>query len=631
MNPDAAFIFGVFSMSKTIYNIFLRQFLAWLVFFQAARLAFVLWNAKAMAALPLGELALMPLKAVYLDVAMASYFMATPYLFFAVAIWTERQWPLRLNRVFTAVLIVLTSVIAIAELPIYDEWKTKLNYKALAFLGTPSEVVRTATTGQLAGGLLAIVLLSVLGFWLFKKMGLGKELTLRRKPYWQGLLFVLLTPCLIAIGLRGGLQQVPAQVSDAYYSKHDVLNLAATNSVFHLLSSCIHGKDMGQPYHLMPDADAKALFDKMTQPERDSTTRIFSIEKPNIVLVILESWTADVVEDCGGFPGLTPNFSQLAKGGILFANCHASGLRSDEGMAAILSAFPAQPKTTIIRMPNKYGHLPCIKNEVAAAGYASSFLFGGQLSYGNIRSYLYFNGFDRIVEGKDFSASIPRCKLGVADEYLFGRQLVELSKVRQPFFAAMFTLSSHSPYDVPMERVVDWGGKDNGYLNSVIYTDRCIGDFMEKARKTDWYKNTVFVFTADHSRPSPKNWHPWQPESRRIPLLFYGEPIKAALRGTTDTLPASQTDLAATLLAQLGLPTAAYKYSNNLFNPHGPRHAFYSLDEGCCIVKKEGQVCWHKEDGHTDFVKPGDTYITRHIKQEGKAYLQEVVGDYFRF
>ena len=168
-----------------------------------------------MTALPIGELAVIPFKSVYIDVAMASYVMAVPYLLFAVAIWTERQWPLRLNRGFLAILIVITSIITIAELPIYDEWKTKLSYKALAFLGTPSEVVRTATTGQLVGGTVAIALLIWMGFWLFKKMGLGKEVPLCRKPYWQSLLFTLLMPCLIAIGLRGGLQEVPIQISDA--------------------------------------------------------------------------------------------------------------------------------------------------------------------------------------------------------------------------------------------------------------------------------------------------------------------------------------------------------------------------------------------------------------------------------
>lgn len=619
-------------MARNTYFNFLLQFCCWLLFFQIARLAFVLWNTSAFAEMPATELAAMPFYAIFLDVAMASYFMGVPYLLFIAATLTERHWPLKINRAFTALLVVLTSIVTIAELPIYDEWQSKLNYKAIhILLTTPSEVVRTATTAQLVFGGFAIAVLSWFGIWIFGKIAPIKAIHPQRKPFWQSLSFILLTPALLVLGLRGGLQQIPIQVSDAYYSKHNLLNTAATNSVFHLMSSCIHNKDAGKPYAFMPDAAAKALFDEMTQVEQDSTTRVFSIEKPNIVVVILESFTADVVESCGGYPGITPNLSRLSQGGILFTNCHASGQRSDEGMAAIFSAFPAQPRSTIIRMPNKYGHLPCINNQLKTAGYASSFLFGGQLSYGNIRSYMYFNGFDRILEGKDFNGDIPRCKLGVADEYLFERQLAELSEEKQPFFAAMFTLSSHSPYDMPMEPVIGWGDKDKGFLNSVFYTDRCLGDFMEKASKTDWFKNTVFVFMADHSRPSPKNWHPFQPESRRIPLLFYGEPIKQQYRNSTDTLPASQTDLAATLLAQLDLPTEAYKYSNDLFNPFSKRQAFYSFDEGFCLVKPSGQTCWQVKDEHTDFAKPNDDKTIEQLVNEGKAYLQVLMRDYFEF
>ncbi len=619
-------------MRRNIYINFLLQYVCWLLFFQVTRLVFALWNASDLAKLPAAELVALPFKAVYLDSAMSCYFMGLPYLLFAGAILTERRWFLRINRAYMAGMVVVVSALTIAELPIYDEWKSKLNYKAIGILlSSPSEVVRSATTAQLLFGCFAIALLGWLGIWLFDKIAPIKDVQPRRRPFWQSLSFILLTPVLIIVGLRGGLQQIPIQVSDAYYSKHNLLNTVATNSVFHLMNSCIHSRNAGKPYHLMPDADAEALFDKMAKVEQDSTAPIFSIAKPNIVLVILESWTADVVEACGGYPGITPTVNQLAKEGILFNNCYASGQRSDEGMAAIFSAFPAQPRTTIIRMPNKYERLPCINNQLKNLGYSSSFLFGGQLSYGNIRSYLYFNGFDRILEDKDFDRSIPRCKLGVADEYLFERQLAELSKEKEPFFAAMFTLSSHSPYDMPMEEVLHWGGKDKPFLNSIFYADRCIGNFMEKARATDWYKNTVFVFIADHSRPSPKSWHPLQPESRHIPLLFYGEPIKPQYRGTTDTLPASQTDLAATLLAQLGLPTQPYKYSTDLFNPYSIRKAFYSFDEGCCLVKKDGQVCWHKVDGRTEFVKPSDSSLTRHIKKEGKAYLQVLMRDYFEF
>ncbi len=629
--PDTqkAFLFLI-SMSKGIYIKFLLQFLAWILFFQLTRLVFVVYNLDGYASLPTSELLRLPIAAIYLDTAMSCYFMGIPFLLFAAAIFSEKPIFLTFNRYFTNLLIVLVSIITIAELPLFDEWQSKLNYKAVAMLDTPSEVVRTATNAQLLGGTLAIIALSLFGIWLFGAMS-GKAVKPQRKPFYLSIPFALLTPGLIAIGLRGGLQQIPIQVSDAYFSKHNLLNTAATNSTFNLLSSCLDNRKAGKPYQFLPKDEAAAIFSTIRQPELDTTVSIFTTNRPNIVLIILESWTADLMSNFGGFEGVAPNLEQMAREGFAFKNCYASGLRSDQGMAAIFSGFPAQPRTSIIKQPDKFEQLPCINTSLKQAGYSTSFLFGGQLSYGNIRSYLYFNGFDRITEGKDFDSSIPTSKLGVPDEYLFERQLAALDKERTPFFAAMFTLSSHSPYDVPMEQVIDWGGKEQSFLNSALYVDRCIGDFMKKARETDWYKNTAFVFIADHGHTSPKNWQYNQPELRRIPLLLYGEAIKPAFRGVVDTLPCSQTDVAATLLAQLQLPTSFYKYSTNLFNPTCQRHAFYSIDEGFCFVKPASQLCWHVQNGMIEFVKPeGEPTNPQHLK-EGKSYLQTLMDDYFGF
>ncbi len=617
-------------MATQLYRLFLRQFLTWLLIFQLTRLIFVGWNWARFSDLPFGEILRLPLASLYLDTAMTCYFMGIPYLLFAAAILSEKNVFLTINRWFTAALVVVVSCITIGDLPIYDEWQSKLNYKAIAMLDTPSEVIHTATNAQLFGGTAAIVLLSWLGIWLFGKMT-GAPTLPRRKPYYFSISFLILTPGFLTIGLRGGLQQIPIQVSDAYYSKHNILNTAATNSVFHLMSSCLQNTKAGKPYHFLPAAEADSIFVAMNQPVRDTTLPIFTTEKPNIVLVILESWSADLLSAFGGYEGIAPQMEQMAKEGIVFKNCYASGLRSDQGMAAIFSGFPAQPRTSIIKQPNKVEHLPCIITPLKKAGYSTSFLFGGQLSYGNIRSYMYFNGFDRITEGKDFDTNLPTCKLGVADEYLFQRQLADLSKEKEPFFAAMFTLSTHSPYDVPMKPVLDWGGKENAYLNSVVYADRCLRDFMEQARKQDWYKNTVFVFVSDHSHPSPKNWQFNQPELRRIPLLLFGEAIKPEYRGMVDTLPATQTDLAATLLAQLGLPTADFIYSNNLLNPQAPRHAFFTFDEGFCLVKPSSQVCWHVKDNRVEYEKVASADEKQGLVKEGQAFLQVLMDAYFRY
>lgn len=614
-------------MATKPYLLLFRQFLAWLLFFQGTRLVFVAYNYGEIGSLPIAELGRLPWESLYLDVATACYFMGVPLLLIGAAIFSEQSFFLRINTIFTSILVAIVSAITVAELPIHDEWQTKLNYRAISYLATPSEVVRTATTAQLLGGVLGMMALAWVGIWLFRRL-VFREMKPQRKPLVLNLLAFLALAAGLAIGLRGGLQQIPIQVSDAYYSQHNILNLASANSSFNLISSCLKNRETGKPYGFMPEAVADSLFQALYAAPIDTPTQILTTSRPNIVLVILESWSADMVGACGGYPGVTPSFDSLARQGYLFKNCYASGERSDQGMAAIFAGFPAQPRTSIIKEPDKYVQLPCINQVLEAQGYHSSFLFGGQLSYENIRSYMFFNGFDRILEGKDFDSQIPQAKLGVHDEYLFERQLKELAKEQAPFFAAMFTLSSHSPYDVPMKPVLDWGGKDNKYINGVFYTDKCIQDFMAKAKQQAWYGNTLFVFLADHGHPSPQNWSRYQPEYRRMPFLLFGEVIKPEFRGKVDSLPSSQTDFVATLLGQMALPAGQFRYSKDLFRPYCPRHAYFSFEEGFCLVKPSSQICWHVQDDRVEFEKGHNSQENAELLQQGKAFLDVLVRDY---
>ncbi len=618
-------------MPKNSYLHFAFQCVAWLLFFQLTRLIFVAWNYAEFRQLPINEVLILPYKALYLDTAMTCYFMGIPFLLFVMALFSEKKIFLTISRYFSAFLVILVSFLSLCELPIYDEWHTKLNYTAAAVLFTiPEEVVRTATWGELFLGIIGTMILSIIGIFLFKKI-VPIDPQPKRNPLILNVLFTLLTPGLLLLGLRGGYQQIPIQVSDAYYSQHNVLNIACTNSTFNLLSSCLKNKQAGKPYEFMPKQEANAVFSALTQASQDSTTHILTTQKPNIVLVILESWSGDLVKSCGGYDSITPNMEKLIQQGVFFSNCYASGYLSDQGMAALFSGFPAQPKTSIIKQPNKYEHLPCINQELQENGYQTSFLFGGQLSYGNIKSYLYFNHFGRILEGKDFESSVPQCALGVADEYLYKRQLQELAKEKQPFFAAMFTLSSHSPYDMPMKEVLHWGEKEKPYINSVLYADACLGDFIKKAKQESWYNNTLFIFVSDHSHHSPKNWAAIQPEYRKIPFLLYGEVIKPEYRGKNYPFVVSQLDFSATLLGQLGITSSRFPYSKNIFNPSSPRYAFYSFDEGFCMIKPEGRLCWHVKDQHIDFEKVDKPEDKAKMVKEGQAFLQKVMEDYFRY
>jgi phosphoglycerol transferase MdoB-like AlkP superfamily enzyme len=601
-----------------------------MIFFQLTRLIFLLWNREEIDHAGAGEIFGTFYHGMYLDMAMSCYMMILPWLFFSLALFSEKNIFLKISRWSTYILIVLVSMLTIAELPVYDEWHTKLTYKALWFLGNPSEVFHTATGKQLFYGMLGIFCLSITGIFLHKKM-VPADVKISRRPLWLSLPFAVLVPGLIFLGMRGGYQQIPIQVSDAYFSKNNMLNIAAVNSTFNLFSNWIENAHAGEPYHFLPDKVAEDEFRKMHSAEKDTTVSILTTQKPNVVLVVLESWSADLVKSCGGYDSLTPHFEELAHDGILFTNCYASGSLSDQGMAAVFSAFPAQPKTSVITQPNKYIHLPCLNNAFKKAGYTTSFMFGGQLSYGNIRSYMYYNGFDKIIEGKDFDGSIPEGRLGVADQYLFDRQLQELGKEREPFFASMFTLSTHSPFDYPMKEVFHWGEKEKQYINSVYYADGCIHNFIESAKKTSWYKNTLFIFVSDHSHNSPKNWPFNQPDYRHIPMLFYGEVIKPEFRGMKYDSVASQTDLASTLLHQLDLDASSFRYSKNLFNPYAHRFAYYAFDEGFGWVEPGRQLAWHVKENKTEFVKVNSPAEEAELKKKGQAFLQTLMKEYFEY
>ncbi len=406
----------------------------------------------------------------------------------------------------------------------------------MRFLEHPVEVFRSTSFSFFVFGLLAVFILTYAGYFIWNKMYYAYEQKVAARGWplvnktLSVLVFVITTPILLIIGLRGGLQEIPIQQSDVYFSKHNVLNLASVNSGWNLGQSMWENKkNLGiNPYMYYEQAEAESIVRGMHDVDSDSTTFVLSNSRPNIIMIILESWSADLIKSLGGYDSITPGFEKLVSEGNLFENAYASGSLSDQGMAAIFSAFPAQPSVSIISQPGKYVRLPCLNKELKSAGYTTSFLFGGQLSYGNIKAYMYYNGFDRILEGIDFDESIPRGRLAVHDEYLYQKQLIELRQENEPFFAAMFTASSHSPYDMPLKKEdrLNFGGDESNYVNSVHYADAELIKFLENAKNESWFQNTLFVIVADHSHRSPKHWVMNQPGIEES-QCYYGEMLLA--------------------------------------------------------------------------------------------------------
>jgi len=614
---------------KKILKSLLSQLIFWLLFFNITRLIFILYYLKIILVEKISFLETLGVfwHSLKLDLATTCYILVVPFILLVIqSVWSSK-WMNLINKVYTGFVIGVYSLSAAGEMGIYAEWKTKLTYKVIKYLSHPSEIFNSAETGTFYFLVVLFLFMFVGGVYAYNRY-FHVHLEHERRNGWFTLGFFLLTPGLLVIGLRGGLQQIPINQSESYYSDHNILNISAVNNAFNLYISIFENLQNfdHDPYVFMDQATADRIVKKIYQTQGDSTQRILKTSRPNIVLLILESWSADLIADLGGETGITPEFDKLERNGILFDQMYAAGSRSEQGMASIFGGFPGHPVSSITVQPDKFVKLPSLVKDLKKDGYSSAFYFGGQLIYGNIKGYIIFNGFDKIMEGYDFPETLPRGKLGIHDEFTLDYMVNDVGKLKQPFFSALFTVSTHSPWDQPFEKPLKWGDNEREYINAAYYTDHCLGEFFAKAKTKPWYANTLFIILADHSHNSYRNWHPESKEYHKIPMLFYGEPIRDELKGTAWHKLGNQHDLPATLLHQLGLSAKEFRFSKDLFNPTTQDFAYYSTEDG---------VGWIRPNAYFTYDKAPDFYywwtdpnLPDSVKQEGKAYLQTVFGEY---
>ena len=433
----------------------------------------------------------------------------------------------------------------------------------------------------------------------------------------------ILTFGMIFIGMRGGFGEIPISTSSGYFSNYKIVNIMTVNPVYNLAENLTNDRKVKDNAHFnyMDFETAKAVTEETHKVECDSTVNILKTERPNVLIILLESWSADLIESLGGDPGITPNFHELEKEGLLFTNFYASANRSQQAIASIVGGLPGLPVTTITNHQEKYYAIPSIIQPLDSLGYYSSFYFGGELNYGNILSYLRYNEFDRIVEGKDVTEHFHKGKLGIQDTDMLPWAAKDINSQPEPFFTTIFTLSTHSPYDYPkIFEELEWPQLEKVFVNSAKYTDIAIKLFMDRAKQQPWYDNTLFLFMADHSHPSYKNYPLDSFEYHKIPLLIYGEPLQDSLRGTTFDKICGNTDIPATLLAQFGVNHDEFIWSKDVFNTCYKPFAFFELYSGLGWKTDEGEFVITTNNTVVKNTFPEDKSDS--LTRQGKAYMQ---------
>ena len=612
----------------------LRQLLFWLFVFAAERLLFLVWFSSTIRseAIPFSEVLKTFYFALMLDISTAGYVLFVPFILLALQSFLHARWPDFVNKIYTSLILLIYLVIAVSELGLYGEWESKLSFKALLYLRHPTEIINSVSNTLLFSGLLLLVVQFFLFNYLYRRwfyvpFKRDKDV----KWYWKTA-FIVFVPLILFLGIRGGFQEIPITSSRSYFSRFNLLNLAAVNSGYNMAFSTIDYFQVQEnnSFASLPVEKAKAIVKQLHSIEKDTTVSILNTLHPNIVIILLESWSGDLIESLGGEAGITNEFHKLEKDGLFFTRFYATGNRSQQAIASIYGGLPALPITTLTDHPEKYYAVPSLVKRMNEAGYFTSFYFGGQLEYGNIKSYLVYNEFDRLVEENDFDSELPRGKMGVHDEFLFERFASDLSRMPQPFFATAFTLSSHSPYDQPGGRPLTHIKREKKFVNAVYYTDKSLGQFFSRVKNTSWYDSSLFIILSDHSHVSYKG-HPLRTfEYHNIPLLLCGGALKKEFRGKQINKIFSNVDIPKTLLHQLNLPAAAFSWSKDMMNPYSPEFAYFDLNTGFGWKQPIGEIVLNMKDNHY-FEKRVDKAKMQKLENGGRAYVQILFDEFLEW
>lgn len=611
----------------------------WLLYFLLCRAVFVLYHVSQINTLPLTTVTGIFFHGLRIDLSMAAYLGVIPFLLWFIHSLFPAQITKKLITGYTAFMLLLVALITTTDLQIYKMWGSKLNAQAIGYLRYPKEAMASMSSSPIFPlvGICAFIFLA--GYYLYSTIfkSLSFEVSSRSLALvtLRFFLFVVFSGVLL-LAIRGGTGLAPMNPSFAYFSNHQFANHAALNASWNLMYDLkLYFRHKNNQFIYMSDVEMRERVDRLTAARLPNDTEsVLSTSRPNIVVVILESWTADVIASLGAEKGIAPYFDELAAKGILFTDFYANGYRTSFGIAAVLSGFPSTPEGSILNRPNKMERLPTLADRLKANGYSTSFYYGGDTHFDDMNAFFVHSKFGTVTDKSSFQAKDMNSKWGVHDHVIFERVLSDFSRRPEPFFSAMLTISSHEPFEVPMKTVFTGNGQPAQFKNAVHYTDKSLKSFIEKAQTQPWFKNTLFVFVADHGCALPLNRpNAFVPERYRIPLLLYGEVIKKEYRGTRKPTTGSQSDISATILAQLQIKYDDFSWSNNLFNSNRTNFAFYNFVGGFALRTPKQTVAY--DTVSNKLILNTETQLsneeTSEVLKDGQAYLQNLYQKYSKF
>ena len=588
----------------------MKVFMLTVVIFIAAKLVFMLVNYEGHA-FGVSDVVAVIAHGLSLDLSTSLYFLILPFLITLVSLWWDERLLHTILRIYYGVIATMLMLAFVADTSLYPFWGFKLDASCLQYLEAPAEVRASVSGFYMAIRLILLFLGSYALYRLYKAIPFwAKNPSRREAATATNILFIPL----IVIGIRGGLDESTTNIGQVYFSQNQFLNHSAVNPVFSFMSSFEKTASNIVDYDFFSQNECDTLMRDLYPTTSVHTDTLLTTSRPDIVIVLMES-AGDIFEKA------MPRLRRLKKEGIDFTACYGNTWRTDRGTVCTYSGYPSFPTSSVMKMPQKTNHLPGIAATLREAGYQTYYLYGGDINFTNMRSFLVTTGWERLQWKADYTNEEQNsAKWGVRDDITFNTlyeqiAAIDTSATHTRHLFGFSTLSSHEPWDVPLKKL------DQPIPNAFYYLDACIGHFIDRLKQLPQWDNLLIIFLPDHSIDYGPYTEALQVRNK-IPMVWAGGAVKAPRKITQ---LCNQTDLAATLLAQLRLPHDQFRWSRDVLSAsYRYPFAVHNYNNGFSLTDSTGFIAYDLESQR---LVTNESSQAKHLERMGKAILQATTAD----
>ena len=601
------------------FGTLLRHYVCLVLIFILQKPLFMLYSGGLQHHYSIKDWALVIWNGLPIDLSVAGYLTVFPLVMVIVGIWVQAFPVKRIIQVYDFLIALLLSAIFIGDAVLYPFWGFKLDASVLFYLKTPKEAVASVAPWM---AVLGVVVILVTG-WIIYRILLS-ALRPVGSPFNKVLMRIPVTLFNLALFvplfyvIRGGLRESTMNVGHAYFSADQYLNHSAVNPAFSVFSSMSKTSDYSDWYNYFEEDKRAELFNGLYDTDDSALDSLLNTDRPNILVLVLEGCGGDFMYSISGREDVTPRLDSLVKEGVFFSNCYAGSFRTDRGLVCIMNGHPGLPKTSIMKLPSKSKSLPSLAGKLSEQGYETYFMYGGDINFTNMKSWLYGTGFRNVVSDADFTIAERHTNAwGVNDDITFSRLLHDLKERKDSlWFTGFLSLSSHEPFEVPYNRLPD------KIDNAFAFTDSCVGAFVDSLKNTPVWDNLLMVILPDHGFRQTRTGLSSDPHIHHIPVLWIGGAVREP---KTISRLTGQPDMAATILGQLGIDHSDFLFSRNVLSgSYSYPFSFYTYNNGLCFIDSTG-VTMYDDDASECLIN--DPLGSEQRLNRGKAILQTLYDD----